>query len=129
MALPWVRLDSNIAQHDKVLALLADPSSKKWQAMSSYMFALGWCGAAGTDGWVPQYALGAVHGSHATARLLCKYRLWIEGTGGWQIPNYEARQELSIVTEAKRAAQSMGARKANCKRWHGPECRCWKEVS
>jgi hypothetical protein len=70
-----------------------------------------------------------VHGTTGTARLLVKYRLWEEALTGYRIKNYEERQELSIVSEAKRAAQAAGARKANCHRWHGPECNCWKEAS
>ncbi len=128
MALPWVRLDTNVGQHDKVLALISDPSAKKWQAISSYFFALGWSGGQGTDGFIPTYTLHAVHGTATTARLLVKFRLWEEGIGGWKIRNYENRQELSIVAEAKRAAQSLGAQKANCQRWHGPDCKCWKEA-
>lgn len=127
MGLPWVRLDANIASHDKILALLADKSPRKWQAAASYVFALGWAGAAGTDGYVPTYALGSVHGTNVTARLLCKHGLWIEGVGGWRIPNYEQRQELTIVAESKRAAAQLASRKANCARWHGPSCGCWKE--
>src|SRR5437868_7186513 len=61
MSLPWVRLDSNIASHDKILALLSDPSPKRWQAAASYMFALGWSGDHGTDGRIPQAALPFVH--------------------------------------------------------------------
>ena len=129
MALPWVRLDSNVAHHDKFLALMSDPSPKKWQAIASYFFALGWSGGQGTDGHVPTYALDSVHGTTATARLLVKYRLWEEATVGFKIRNYEERQELNIVAEAKRAAQSAGARKANCQRWHGPDCHCWKVVN
>lgn len=127
MPLPWVRLDSNVAQHDKILALINDKSPKKWQAMSSYFFALAWSGGQGTDGFIPSYALNSVHGTQQTARLLVMYRLWEEGLAGYRIVNYETRQELTIVAEAKRAAQAAGARKANCKRWHGPDCGCWKE--
>jgi hypothetical protein len=126
MALPWVRLDANVAQHDKILALKADPSPKKWQAIASYFFALGWSGGQGTDGFIPAYALESVHGTPQTARLLVKYKLWEEAVAGYRIRNYEARQELAIVSEAKRAAQSAGARKANCVRWHGKDCGCWK---
>lgn len=129
MGLPWVRLDSNIAQHDKILALLADPSSKKWQALSSYFCGLAWSGGQGTDGFVPTFALQAVHGTSVTARLLVKHGLWAEGTNGWQIRNYAERQELAIVAESKRAAAASAARKANCVRWHGPDCGCWKEAS
>ena len=122
MALPWVRLDSNIASHDKILSLLDDPSSLKWQAAASYMFALGWSGAHGTDGKIPVSALRFVHASQKTARLLMHYRLWEEGTACFWIVNYAERQQSSTTTEAIRAAQSEGARKANCKRHHGPKC-------
>lgn len=127
MALQWVRLDCNIAAHDKILQLLSDPSPKKWQAASSYMFALGWAGGSGTDGHIPTAALPFVHGTPFTARLLVKYRLWEEATAGFQIRNYDHRQELSVVTAAKRAAQSAGAMKANCRRHHGPDCGCWRD--
>jgi len=127
MALPWVRLDSNVGSHDKVLGLICDPSSKKWQALASYFVALGWAGGQGTDGFVPRNALGFVHGTPQTARLLAKYGLWEEATNGWHIRNYEERQELTIVTESKRVAAQMASRKANCARWHGPDCYCWKD--
>lgn len=126
MALPWVRLDANIASHDKILHLLSDPSPKKWQAAASYMFALGWAGGTGTDGHIPTAALPFVHGTATTARLLVKYRLWDEATAGFQIHNFDHRQELLIVSESKRAAQRAGALKGNCIRHHGPDCGCWR---
>lgn len=128
MALPWVRLDSSIASHDKILALLSDPSPKKWQAVSSYMFALGWSGVNGTDGRVPTSALPFIHGNTATAKLLVKYGLWIEVDSlNYAIRNYAERQELAIVTESRRAAASAAGRKAACVRHHGPDCGCWKQ--
>lgn len=126
MGLPWVRLDSNVGNHDKILSLKADPSPKKWQAMASYFVALGWSGGHGTDGRIPTYALDSVLGTAATARLLVKHRLWTEAATGYQIVNYEHRQELAIVAEAKRAAQSAGGRKSRCQTNHGPDCGCWK---
>lgn len=122
MSLPWVRLDSHIGSHDKVLALLSDTSPKRWQAISSYMFALGWCGDHGTDGAVPRMALPFIHGTPATARLLVTYRLWEETLTGWQIVNYAERQQLAQITAAKSAASSAAAVKANCVRWHGSSC-------
>ena len=124
MALPWVLLDSHIASHDKILALLADPSSKSWQAAFSYVCALGWSGDQGTDGRIPTVALPFVHGSPTTARLLVKYQLWDEGVACWQIRNFAERQELAIVTASKRESKRMAAEKGNCSRWHGPNC--WK---
>ena len=126
MALPWVRLDSSIASHDKVLALLSDPSPKKWQAVSSYMFALGWSGEHGTDGRIPTSALPFIHGTPQTARLLVKYGLWDEhDITGYRIHNYAERQQTRVVGDAKKDAAKQASRKANCTRWHGLNCGCW----
>ena len=127
MALPWVRLDANVGSHDKVLSLLADPSPKRWQAYASYMTALAWSGGHGTDGRIPSAALPFVHGNATTARLLVKHGLWRERTAAWEIVNYAERQELTIVSEAKRVAQSLGGKKSRCQTNHGPECGCWRE--
>lgn len=128
MGLPWVRLDTNIATHDKIVHLLLDPSPKRYQAAASYMFSLAWSGGHGTDGDIPKGILPFIHGNEATARLLVKYRLWTEIPAGYKIPNFDARQELAIVAEAKRAAQKAGAAKGNCIRHHGPDCGCWKDA-
>lgn len=122
MGLPWVRLDSNIATHDKMVLLLADPSPKRWQAAASYMFSLGWCGEHGTDGRIPQAALPFIHGTQSTARLLVKHQLWIERTAAWEIKNYALRQELAVVTAGKQEMRRVAAEKANCTRWHGKDC-------
>lgn len=127
MALPWVRLDVNIGSHDKVLNLLSDPSPKRWQAFSSYVCALGWAGGHGTDGRIPKAALPFIHGNDSTARLLVKHHLWTEETAAWSIVNYDQRQELTIITEAKRAAQSLGGKKARCIQNHGDKCGCWRD--
>lgn len=130
MALPWVRLDSNFHAHDKILSLLDDPSAKKWQAIALYTFALGWSGGQETDGKVPKSALRVLNGDAASARLLVKYGLWDEATTGdvgWTIRNYAERQQLSHETYTIRKSQSIGAKKGNCVRHHGPACGCWKD--
>lgn len=133
MSLPWVRLDSHIASHDKILALLSDPSAKRWQAAFSYTCALGWSGDQETDGLIPAVALPFVHGTPATARLLVKYRLWEETLTGWQIHNFADRQQTKRVAETVRDAKRAGAEKGNCRRWHGETCwkngRCSREVA
>lgn len=126
MALPWVRLDSNIPTHDKILSLLSDPSAKRWQAMASYMFSLAWSGGHGTDGRIPKAALPFIHGTDATAGLLCAHGLWEARTADWLIVNYALRQELDVITEAKRSAQSLGGKKARCRSNHGLDCGCWR---
>lgn len=129
MGLPWVRFDVNMPTHDKVLNLLSDPSPKRWQAMSSYAFSIMWSGGHGTDGRIPRAALPFVHGNEATARLLVKYGLWTEMTAAWQIKNFDQRQELDVIAEAKEAGRRAAGRKAACIRHHGPDCHCWKAGS
>lgn len=125
MALPWVRVDSNIASHDKILNLLSDPSAKRWQAAFSYICALGWSGDQGTDGHIPTNALPFIHGTTTTARLLVKWGLWDENRlNGWDIRNFSSRQELAAITAGKQEARRVASEKANCKRWHGDLC--WK---
>ena len=124
MGLPWVRLDANIASHDKILHLLADPSALRWQAAWSYIAALAWAGGHGTDGRISSVALGFVHGNAKTARLLVKYRLWTEAPAGFQIVNFELRQQANAITDAVKSAQSAGGKRGNCKRHHGESC--WK---
>lgn len=122
MALPWVRLDTNIATHDKVLDLLADPSPKRWQAMTSYMFSIAWSGGHATDGRVPRSALPVIQGTAATASLLCKYRLWEARTADWLIVNYGDRQLSAGVSDQRMDDKRRASAKGNCSRWHGDKC-------
>jgi hypothetical protein len=129
MSLPWVRLDANIASHDKMLDLLGRPRGK--EAAAVYCFALGWSGGHGTDGHIPAAALPLLHGTKAHANALVQANLWeLDPAGnGWWIRNYATRQQLGVVTEAKRDAQRAAASKTNCIRWHGPDCGCWKSTT
>jgi hypothetical protein len=122
MSLPWVRIDSNIAGHDKILQLLADPSAKRWQAAFSYVCSIGWAGEHGTDGAIPPVALGFCHATPATARLLVTHRLWKETGNGWEIVNYGERQQLTAITAGKMEARRVSSLKANCVRHHGKDC-------
>lgn len=126
MGLSWVRLDANIATHDKILDLLADSSPKKWQAAFSYCASLGHAGGHGTDGQIKKAALPFIHATEQTARLLCKYRLWEADDAGWWIVNYGDRQQLNIVTEAVVKQKRDASKKGNCVRHHGPDCGCWE---
>lgn len=126
MALPWVRFDTNMASHDKIVLLSLDPSPKRYQAMACYMFSIQWSGGHGTDGRIPAGALPFIHGTAATARLLVKYGLWIEATAAWEIKNFAEYQALDQVAGEARKGMKRGAAKGNCLRWHGPNCNCWK---
>lgn len=127
MALPWVRLDSNIASHDKILALLAQRDGAK--AFVLYVCGLGYAGGHGTDGRIPRYALPVLHGTERLARMLIDHQLWqYDEKGEYQIHNWDTRQELVAITAGKRMAQSVGGKKAMCHRHHGPDCGCWREA-
>ena len=127
MGLPWVRLDSNIATHPKVLRLIAQRDG--YRAFTVSICSLGYsCGHA-TDGLIERFALTTIHGTERHARMLVDGGFWEydpEGRG-WLIRNWDRRQEMSFITEGKKLAQSLAAKKTNCQRWHGPECGCWKD--
>lgn len=122
MPLPWVRLDSNIATHDKILALLSQRDGAK--AFVLYVCAMGYAGAHGTDGHISTYALAVNHGTPRLAQMLIDHQLWeYNGDGSYVIHNWLDRQEGALTTGAK----SKAGKKANCIRWHGPKCGCWED--
>ena len=125
MSLPWVRLDSNIASHDKITALLSYKDGHK--SFTLYVCALGWSGGHGTDGFIPHHVLPLIHGNPKLAQNLVAFHLWDEAVGGWKIHNYEQRQELAVVAEMKRAGKAAAGRKSQCVQRHGPACGCWME--
>lgn len=124
MGLPWVRLDSNIATHDKVIAAREHPKGK--QAMCLYMFALAWSGGAGTDGHIPRAAVSYLRGTPTEIAVLVEAGLWESNGDGWNIRNFAQRQETEAVTDQKRHDRRISSLRANCVRWHGPDCGCWK---
>jgi hypothetical protein len=127
MGLPWVRLDSTIASHDKTIRVIGERGGKG--AMAVYMFALGWCGAQQTDGFIPRAALPMLHGTPADAKLLEAAELWDadpEGTGWW-IRNWDRRQESSAISESKRERARTAGRRSGCvRRGHPAGCTCWQ---
>lgn len=122
MSLPWVRIDTNLASHDKILSLLDDSSAPlgiRYRAAFSYVCAIGWSADRGTDGDVPSTALPFIHGTKTTGRLLTDHKLWEQHTSGlWVIHNYAERQITTPVVERKRTE----GKRAACIRWHGVDC-------
>jgi len=124
MPLPWVRLDTNLPSHDKILGLLEERDG--FRTALVYVFGLSYCGANETDGLIPFAAIGLIHGRKKDAEALVKHGLWKPVPRGWEVHNWLNRQQASQVTDATKQANRLGALKANCIRWHGPECGCWK---
>src|SRR5262249_30636139 len=118
------RVDTNIASHDKVLALLDDraPKALRYQALWSYVCAIGWSVDRETDGRIPTAALFYIHGNRQTAKLLTKYDLWHEEPTGYLIHNYAHRQPTHETNEIERNERRRWASRAACIRWHGPTC-------
>lgn len=127
MGLPWVRLDTGIAHHDKIAALIQRRDG--WRAIAVYTFSLAWSGGQGTDGHVPEHAIYVLHGTPKVAETLVEVGLWdVDDRGGWSIHNFAQRQELAAVTEQREKVRRLSSLKANCTRWHGKDCQCWKDA-
>jgi hypothetical protein len=124
MSLPWFRVDTSLASHDKVLALLDDPApaSAKYRALFSYVCAIGWSVDSETDGRIPRSALIYMHGTPVTARLLVKYDLWHEEPPGFLIHNFADRQPTASSSRALRDIRKIAGARSACLRWHGPAC-------
>jgi len=125
MSLPWVRLDSNVYAHDKILWLVAQRDG--WRAYGVYTFALAYSGGQATDGFIPGHVLPVLQGTDRIAQLLVDAGLWKQAKGGWNIHNWDQRQELAIVTAAKKEGARLGGLKRSCVMHHGPECGCWEQ--
>ena len=125
MSLQWFRMECNLSQNDKILALIARGSDGH-RALTLWTFALGWSAGQGTDGHIPRHMLGPLSGSEKLARLLVEARMWEYAEGGWRIHNFDVRQEKSAITQMKSEALRVAAVKANCVRWHGADCGCWR---
>ncbi|MFC9768813.1 hypothetical protein [Rhodococcus jostii] len=110
MALPWVRLDTQFASNPKILELI---SAKKHRAAFAWVASLGYCGAHGTDGFIPDLALMYVHATKADARDLVEVGLWRQCNGGYEVNGWLEFQASD--DEAK--ARSDKARKAAEARW------------
>jgi len=124
----WVRLYTDAPRHQKVLRLMARPKGR--EAWGVYCFALAWSGDQRTDGYVPDYALAAMHATPAIAGLLEESGLWERNGTGWHIHNWDKRQESTQELVAARRSKRQRA----CKKHqldghpnHPPGCQCWME--
>jgi len=114
MPLPWVRLDTTFPSNPKLLAMLSEEKDG-YRAGLVYLCGLSYCGAHGTDGFIPREALGFIHGRLSDASLLVRYGFWWTQPGGWLINGWEEFQESSPETKARRKRAQAGA----AARWEG----------
>lgn len=125
MSLSWVRLDTSFPTHDKVLELVEQRGGR--EAGFVYLCGLAYAGLHESDGLIPFGALPIVHAKRRDADLLVAAGMWKPHPRGWEIVNWSQRNQSGELTGKVRRAQSLGATKANCIRWHGPDCGCWED--
>lgn len=125
MAMPWVRLDTGLPDHPKILALI---DMKKRPAVLAYIMGLAYAGRHETDGFIPKSALPFIHASKPDAEALVDVRLWHHTEGGYQINDWDEYQPTSEASNARRDSLKKAARKGNCLRHHGPDCGCWAKA-
>ena len=78
-----------------------------------FIFSLGYCAEQGNNGFIPEGALGLIHGNARSAQLLTEVRMWVERPGGWDVNDYAEYQP----TDDAATARSDKARKAAEVRW------------
>lgn len=108
MTLQWVRLETSLPDHPKVLELIG---AKKHKAVMAYCLGLAYCGRHELDGYIPKSALPFIHATKNEADALCMVGLWQPNPTGWDIngwaeyqPSSEERQKAK--TRAKAAAEA-----------------------
>lgn len=110
-ALQWVRVDAALARNHKVLTLLAERGGD--HALCVYIFGLGYCGEQGSNGFIPEIALGTIHGKKRDADLLVQVGMWRFIPGGYEIPDWADYQPSSEEAEKR----SEKAKIAAAARW------------
>ena len=115
MGLPWFRMDTNFATHDKVIELIGVKGGKA--AAFVYVASLAYSVSNGTDGLIRRAALPFVHGTPTDARILAEARLWEVVEGGWMIRNFGTRQVVAAEAQAAADEVSESRKRAANKRW------------
>lgn len=120
MGLAWVRLDTSMPTHDKMIAL-AGYGDRGLAAAFVYVSSLAHSGAQETDGLIKRGALPFVHGKPTHARLLVEVGLWDAVDDGWRIHNWGDRNVVGAmqqaIDEAKHDARSAAGKKGAEARW------------
>jgi hypothetical protein len=112
MTLQWVRLETSLPDHPKVLVLIG---AGKHRAVLAYVLGLAYCGRHELDGYIPKSALPFIHATKREATALCEVGLWTPNQTGYEINGWAEFQPTSADREkAKKRAQA-----AALYRWHG----------
>ena len=104
-------MDSALASNHKVLELLGQRGGD--HALCVYIFALGHSARQGLDGFIPEIALGLIHGKKRDSELLVQVGMWRQVQGGFDVPDWAEYQPSGEESKAR----SDKARKAAAARW------------
>lgn len=131
MGLPWVRMDTSLPGHDKVLDLIDQRGRvKALQALCVYQFGIEYAAAHGTDGLIKRSGLRAIHATTAEADMLVSVQLWDPDPDGvgWWIHNYARRNQSAETSEDIQERTARAGRASGCARKGHPKgCRCWED--
>lgn len=116
VALPWIRLDTNVHTHDKMFAL-AEYGDKGLAAAFVYVASLAYSGANGSDGIIPRRALPFLHGTQKHAKLLVEVQLWDQFGTGWVVHNYGTRNVVGAIQQVISESFSEAGKKGAAARW------------
>lgn len=114
MALQWIRLDTSVFDHPKMLELL---DARAHRAINLHLFGMTYTGKHGLDGFVPRTTLRIIGATPADAKRLVDAGLWHPEPTGWSINGWDEYQISNDETKARKSK----ARAAAIARWHGPE--------
>ena len=115
MSLPWIRLDTALPDHPKILALVDGHKEGRASAFV-HICAMAYAGRHGTDGFIPREALSRINGRSSDADRLCEAGLWHKEDGGWTINGWTEYQASDASTQER----SERAKKAAAARWGKP---------
>jgi hypothetical protein len=123
--LPWIRFDTTLPDHPKILALLGLRDGHR--SAFVYCCALAYAGRHGTDGYIPDAALTRINGRKADSANLVQVGLFDpDDDGGWHIHDYADYQQTNLITAEITEKRRKASRKGNCVRHHGESCGCYK---
>jgi hypothetical protein len=117
VGLPWIRLDTDMPDHPKILGLLAEKDGKAVAFV--WLCCMAYAGKHETAGFVPREAISRVNGRPADMATLVRHGLLTECAGGWDIHGWDDYQLSSDEHRARRER----AKHAAAIRWSKTETR------
>lgn len=108
--LKWIRLETTMFEHPKLLYLKEDG---KYKAIVVHLEAMTYSGRHGLAGFVPKAALRVVGATVTDANRLVEAGLWTPAQGGWEINGWAEFQ----LADEEATRRSEKAKKAAAARW------------